>query len=308
MENNTFILEFHILPFFVKAGNKLNILGIILFFFLYLFGILINIIIIIVICLDLHLHTPMYLFLCNLSVVDMCYTTVTVPKFLYILLSGDNIMSFQQCFLQIYFVFMASTSEIIVIFIMAYDRYVAICHPLHYYQKLNKNICIILMMVIWISACANSSLMLNCISKMIFCSTTTIHQFFCEAKALFDISCGGRNMFYLLVYANCLVFGLIPSASNVISYLKIIRVILRIKSKDGRHKAFSTCSSHLTVMLIYYGSGISVYMTPPLERYNVLELVLTVFYTTVTPVLNPLIYSLRNNELKRSIKKLLVWL
>nr|DBA19168.1 TPA: hypothetical protein GDO54_015035 [Pyxicephalus adspersus] len=307
MENNTLISQFQILPFVINADSKLVLFSMVLFFLIYFIGVLVNILIFLVICLDLHLHTPMYLFLCNLSVVDMCYTTVTVPKLLYILLSGNNIMSLEQCFIQAYFVFMASTSEDIVIFIMAYDRYVAICHPLHYHHKLNNKMCILFMLIAWISACLNSSIMLNCILNMFFCSTTTIHQFFCDAKALFNISCGGRNMFYILVYVNCLIFGLIPSACNLMSYVQIIRVILHIKSKDGRRKAFSTCSSHLAVMAIYYGSGISVYMTPPLQHYNVLELILTAFYTTVTPVLNPLIYSLRNNELKRSIKNLLAW-
>ncbi|CAI9596199.1 unnamed protein product [Staurois parvus] len=250
----------------------------------------------------------MYLFLCNLSVVDMCYTTVTVPKLLYILLTEDNIMSFEQCFIQAYFVFMASTSEDMVIFIMAYDRYVAICHPLYYHHKLNKKICILLTIIIWISASVNAILMVNCTIKMFFCSTTTIHQFFCDAKALYNISCGGRDMFYILVYANCLVFGLGPSACSLMSYVQIIRVILHIKSNTGRSKAFSTCSSHLIIIVIYYGSGISVYMTPPLEHYNALEHILTVFYTTVTPALNPLIYSLRNSELKCSLRKLLAWL
>lgn len=228
MENHTSTLDFHILPFFMNADNNVFIFSIVLFFFIYITGILVNVIVFLVISLDRHLHTPMYLFLCNLSVVDMCYSTVTVPKLLYILLTGDNTMSFGQCFIQAYFVFMASTSEDMVIFIMAYDRYVAICHPLYYHHKLNKKICVFFMMVIWISACVNATLMVICTLKMFFCSTTSIHQFFCDAKALFNISCGGREMFYILVYANCLVFGLGPSACSLMSYVQIIRVIIHI--------------------------------------------------------------------------------
>ncbi|XP_072273069.1 olfactory receptor 1G1-like [Pyxicephalus adspersus] len=305
MESNTSIPDFHILPFYVNADNKLYIFSIIFFFFIYLIGILVNLIIIIVICLSHHLHTPMYLFLCNLSIIDLCYTTITVPKLLYILLSGNNTISFSQCFIQMYFFFLAGVTENAIIFIMAYDRYVAICHPLDYHRILNKNICVIIIIVTWINGCLHSSLFTSSILKMFFCSSLTIHQFFCDAKALINISCGGTKMFYIVMYVECLVFGLIPVTCNLMSYVKLIRVILHIKSKDGRRKAFSTCSSHLTVMAIYYGSCVSVYMIPPSAHYDILEQILTIFYTTVVPMLNPLIYSLRNKEIKSSLSKLL---
>ncbi|KAM5151765.1 olfactory receptor 1G1-like [Mantella aurantiaca] len=305
MESNTSRQEFHILPFFVKADNKLFIFNTVYFLVIYVIGILVNLIIITVICLDFHLHTPMYLFLCNLSIIDICYTTVTVPKLLYILFSGNNMVSFTQCFIQMSFVFLTATTEDTILFIMAYDRYVAICHPLDYHRILNKKICILLVMVSWISGCLNSSLFTISILKMIFCSSFTIHQFFCDAKALINISCSGTEMSYIALYTNILVFGLCPVMCNVISYVKIIRVILRIKSKDGRSKAFSTCSSHLIVMAIYYGTALAEYMMPPSDHYNLLEQILTVFYTTVIPMLNPLIYSLRNKEIKNSLQKLL---
>ncbi|KAM5152698.1 olfactory receptor 8D1-like [Mantella aurantiaca] len=305
MESNTSRLEFHILPFFMKDDNKLFILSTVFFLLIFVIGILVNIIIITVICLDLHLHTPMYLFLCNLSIIDICYTTVIVPKLLYILFSGNNTVSYTQCFFQIYFVFLASITEVTIIFIMAYDRYVAICHPLHYHRILNKKICTLLVIVAWISGCLNSSLFTSSILKMIFCSSLTIHHFFCDAKAMLNIACSGTEMFYIVVYTDCFVFGFCPVMCNLVSYVHIIRVILHIKSKDGRTKAFSTCSSHLTVMVIYYGSGILEYMLPPSDRYNLLEQILTVFYTTVIPMLNPLIYSLRNKEVKNSLQKVL---
>ncbi|DBA13475.1 TPA: hypothetical protein GDO54_018512, partial [Pyxicephalus adspersus] len=232
-----------------------------------------------------------------------CYITITVPKLLYILLSGNNTISFSQCFIQIYFFFIVATSENMVIFVMAYDRYVAICHPFDYNRILDRKICIFLILVTWICGAVNSSLITRSILKMIFCSSFTIHQFFCDVKALINISCGGTKMFYIVLYANCLIFALWPVMCNLISYVKIIRVILCIKTKDGRRKAFSTCSSHLIVMVIYYGSGISVYMIPPSDRYELLEQILTVFYTTVVPMLNPLIYSIRNKEVKSSLWK-----
>ncbi|KAM9305415.1 LOW QUALITY PROTEIN: olfactory receptor 2K2-like [Gastrophryne carolinensis] len=305
MENNLSSPELHIMPFFLKGDKTVFIVSFVFFSLIYFIGQLMNIIIIIVICSDPHLHSPMYLFLCNLSVSDMFYTTVTVPKLLYILVSGDGTISFTQCLIQMYFLFIAASAEVTVIFVMAYDRYVAICHPLYYNSILTKKKCNIFMALIWISACVNASLMAKSIFNMIFCSST-IHQFFCEAKALFNISCGGSDMFYALVFANSLVLGFCPTICNLISYIKIIRVILSITSKDGRGKAFSTCSSHLTVMVMYYGFGISVYMIPPSEDYHIVEQILTVLYTTVIPMLNPLIYSLRNQELICALQKLVV--
>ncbi|KAM5151774.1 olfactory receptor 1G1-like [Mantella aurantiaca] len=307
MESNISSKEFHILPFFMKAGQQLYIFSTVFFFLIYLIGILVNLIIItvILIFLDLHLHTPMYLFLCNLSIIDICYTTVTVPKLLHILFSGNNTVSFTQCFIQMYFVLLVATTEITIIFIMAYVRYVAICHPLYYHRILNKKICILLTMVIWIGGFLNSTLHTSSILKMIFCSSLTIHQFFCDAKALLNIACSGTEMFYIVVYTESLVFGLCPVMCNLMSYVKIIRVILHIKSKDGRSKAFATCSSHLAVMAIYYGSAIAVYVIPPSDRYDLLEQILTVFYATMVPMLNPLIYSLRNKEVKNALQKLL---
>ncbi|XP_077306143.1 olfactory receptor 2L3-like [Lithobates pipiens] len=306
MENTTSFLDVHILPFFMKSDPKLTIFSTVYFFFIYLIGMLMNVVIIAVIYLDLHLHTPMYLFLCNLSVVDICYTTVIIPKLVHMLLSGNNQMPFTQCFIQMYFFFIVGSAEVTVLLIMAYDRYVAICHPLDYYRILNKKICLLLMMVIWIAGSANSSLLTSSILKIFFCSSVTIHQFFCDAKALINISCGGTETFYIVMYADSLVFGLLPIVCNSMSHVKIIRVILNIKSKDGRSKAFSTCSSHLAVMAIYYGSAVSVYMTPPSIQYDFLEQILTMFYTTVVPILNPLIYSLRNKEVKSYLWKLVL--
>ncbi|XP_068102476.1 olfactory receptor 1G1-like [Hyperolius riggenbachi] len=246
----------------------------------------------------------MYLFLCNLSCIDLCFTTIIVPNLLYILVSGDNTMSLTQCCIQIYFFFTADCAEVMVLVLMAYDRYVAICHPLHYHHILNKDKCMLVILLIWISACVNSSFFISSTFKLVFCSSRTVHQFFCDAKALINISCGGTFMFYIVIYVECLLYGLVPVVCNLMSYLKIIRVILLITPKEGRHKAFSTCLSHLIIMVIYYGSGGSVYLMPKSDRYSVLEQILTVFFTTVVPMMNPLIYSLRNTEVKSSLRKL----
>ncbi|XP_077306150.1 olfactory receptor 1M1-like [Lithobates pipiens] len=301
---NTSTLDVHILPFYIKTDRKLLIFSTVYFFFIYLIGMMMNTVIISVICLDLHLHTPMYLFLCNLSVVDISFTTVTIPKLLYILLSGNNSVPFTQCFIQMYFMLLADSAEAIVLFIMAYDRYVAICHPLHYHRILKKKICILLITAIWIGGNINSSLITSSFLRIIFCSSVTIHQFFCDAKALINISCGGTDMYYIVMYAVYLVFGLCPVLCNLMSYVQIFKVIQNIKSRDSRSKVFSTCSSHLIVLALFYGSCVSVYLTPPSDSYDLLEQILTMFYTTVVPMLNPLVYSLRNKEIRNSLRKL----
>ncbi|XP_063788946.1 olfactory receptor 2T10-like [Pseudophryne corroboree] len=268
-------------------------------------GVLINALIITVIHIDAQLHTPMYLFLCNLALVDICYTTTIVPNLLYMLLSGDNTVSITQCFTQMYFYLLADSSEIYLIFIMAYDRYVAICDPLHYHSILNRKLCLVLASGTWISGSLNAFVLSIPASHMSYCHSRTIHQFFCDAKALINISCAGSDDLYIVIYTEFLVYGVFPVMFFLISYIKIIRVILKIKSKDGRKKAFSTCSSHLTVVIMYYISGVSVYMMPPSEYSDVLEQVFSALYTVVTPIINPLIYSLRNKDVKISLMRLL---
>ncbi|XP_063788949.1 olfactory receptor 1-like [Pseudophryne corroboree] len=303
MENQAYMNGFLFLPFFAKSNYILYTICV--FFFLYIFGVLINAIIISVIYIDYHLHTPMYVFICNLAFVDICYTTITVPNLLYMLLSGDNTVSFIQCFTQMYFHVLADSSEIYLIFIMAYDRYVAICDPLHYHTIFNRKHCLVLTSGTWISGSLNSLVLTIPASHMSFCHSRTIHQFFCDPKALINISCAGSEDVYIAIYLLVLIYGVLPIMFCVTSYIKIIRVILQIKSKDGRKKAFSTCSSHLTVVSMFYITALSVYMMPSSEYSNVLEPVFSIVYSIVTPMMNPLIYSLQNKEVKSAGQRLL---
>ncbi|XP_068102479.1 olfactory receptor 1-like [Hyperolius riggenbachi] len=275
-----------------------------IFFLIYLIGLLMNFLLLTVIYVSDHLHTPLYIFLCNLSFVDICSTTVTVPKLLHMLLSGDNTISFPQCFSQTFFFLLAASAEDILLFVMAYDRYVAICNPLHYHSLLSKKMCILFIIIIWVSASLNSFLMTIPVSKMSFCQTNVIRHFFCEAKSLTKISCAGKDIFYNIVYMELLVFGLLPFLCSLTSYVKILNVILQIKSAEGKQKAFSTCSSHLAVILLYYATGASMYMIPPSKYSDVMEQVSTVLCTAITPMLNPLIYSLRNKDVKRALHSL----
>ncbi|XP_073491278.1 olfactory receptor 1-like [Aquarana catesbeiana] len=302
MDNYTASKVFQIVPFFFKTDYKLYVFGILLT--IYLTCLLINIIIITVIYIDDHLHTPMYLFLSNLSIVDICFTTVPVPKLLHMLLTDNNTISFTQCFSQFYFYFLFGTSEDILLFMMAYDRYVAICKPLHYHQILGRKNTLMLIAVTWISACTNSLLITKAASAMSFCHSKIIHQLFCDIKALIKISCAGTEMFFMLLYLELLLFGFVQFLCTVMSYVKIIAIILNINSRDGKRKLFSTCSSHITVILFYYANSASVLLIPQSRYSELLEQICTMLYTAVTPMINPLIYTIRNKEVKSALMRL----
>ncbi|XP_073414823.1 olfactory receptor 2A14-like [Dendrobates tinctorius] len=297
MNNQTYI-TFHILPFSSKTYNKPLIAGI--FSVIYLMGITLNSLVISVICLDVRLHTPMYLFFCNLSVIDICYSTVVIPKLLHILLSGNVLISFNLCFTQMYFYLTSASAEVILLFVMGFDRYVAICYPLSYNQILNKNICTLIAVMIWACAFLNSLLILSSLLELPFYEFVRLQSFFCDAVDIFYASCGGSHTFFILVYVEFALFGFFPLFCNFLSYVRIIRVILRIKSKEGRRKTFSTCLSHLIVMITYYSACSMDYMMPFSTRTVTIKQILSAFYTTVVPMVNPLIYSLRSSEILRA--------
>ncbi|XP_063788974.1 olfactory receptor 5V1-like [Pseudophryne corroboree] len=302
MQNNTSVDFFYIKAFFSDQEDNPFITSV--FFFIYLIGLLANSAIIIAICSNPHLHSALYLFLCNLSFVDICYTTVTVPNLLAMLISSNNKIYFPQCFTQMFFLLFVASNEDMLLTAMAYDRFVAICKPLHYHHILCRENCILLMTGILVASCLNALLFISSALNMSFCYSNTIHKFFCDPKALAEISCRGTELFYIVVVLEICILGFGPFLCSVMSYAKIISIILRMKTNDGRRKAFSTCSSHLIVITMYYGTAASVYIKPPSNHTDVLDLVFTVLFATVTPVLNPLIYSLQNKDIKSAIKRL----
>nr|DBA19160.1 TPA: hypothetical protein GDO54_015027 [Pyxicephalus adspersus] len=302
MENYTTSKVFYMESFIFKAEEKLYIFAFLLI--IYFTGLVINIIIITVIYIDRNLHTPMYLFFCNLSIVDICFASVPIPKLLYMLLTNNNTVSFTKCFTQFCFYYLFGTTEDALLFIMAYDRYVAICKPLYYHQMLGRKHCWILIAASWVSATVNSLIITKAASAMSFCHSKVIHHLFCDVKALTKIACSGTERFFMMMYFELLFFGLCPFLCSVTSYLKIINIILSINSKNGRKKVFSTCSSHLIVMLLFYANGASVILIPRSQYSELLEQSCTVIYTAVTPMLNPLIYTLRNTEVKNALMRL----
>ncbi|KAG9463862.1 hypothetical protein GDO78_020922, partial [Eleutherodactylus coqui] len=271
----------------------------IFFFLIYLVGVLVNSSIITVIYLEVQLHKPMYLFICNLSIVDIFCTSVTVPKLLHMLLSGDHIVSFSQCYTQMYFFMSMGSAEGILLFIMAYDRYVAICIPLHYHQIMNQRNCTLITFGIWAAAFLNSSLLVISTLNMSTCHSNIIHQFSCDAKSLTRTTCTTTPMFSEIAAIEILFFAFIPLMCTFISYVNIFSVILKMKSKESRKKAFSTCSSHVTVITIYYGTSIIGYLIPPYS--DVLDSVFNIVYGTIIPMINPIIYSLQNANVQSAL-------
>ncbi|CAJ0940929.1 unnamed protein product [Ranitomeya imitator] len=293
MENYTSVPgEFHILPFFNNSDRSS-----LMFAMFYSLGIIMNVLIVTLIYVDEKLHSPMYLFLCNLSLVDMCYTTTIILKLLHILSSGNHKMSFWQCFTQMFFFFLAAVTEDLLLFTMAYDRYVAICKPLHYSIILSKKVCFTFMAAMWFIASLNSCVITVRTLKMSFCRSTTIHHFYCDAKALTKISCAGKEIFYLVIYFDILFFGLCPFLCSLTSYAKILQ---GWKNKGFLHLLHS---SHR--LMLYYSTGVSMYLLPTTRYSDILDQIFTLLYATATPTLNPLIYSLRNRDVKRAVMRLL---
>ncbi|KAM9324372.1 olfactory receptor 13C9-like [Gastrophryne carolinensis] len=234
---------------------------------------------------------------------DISYTTVTVPKLLDMLLSGNNSISFIECLTQMFFFTFIGSIEVILLTSMAYDRYVAICKPLQYHVIMNKKNCVWLLVGVWFPGCLNSALVTVFASRVPLCYPNQIQQFFCNVKSVAQIFCPSPG-FDALIYMEVIILGLCPFLLSVCSYVKIIKIILGITSANGRRKTFSTCTSHLTVLLIFYGTVIFMHMKPTSQCSDDLDQVFSVLYASIAPMLNPLIYSLRNKEVTNALLQL----
>ncbi|XP_075061984.1 olfactory receptor 1G1-like [Mixophyes fleayi] len=299
MENNTY---FYIIAF-SRTGRQQFVLFS-TFLFLYLVCLVWNMIILLVIILDLHLQKPMYFFLRNLSFVDVLYISVALPKLLDIIITGNNRISFTDCFSQMYFFTSLACTEICLLTTMSYDRYVAICFPLHYTLLMEKRKCNLLVAGCWIAGFCNSLFVTIFASHLSFCRSTQINQFFCDIKTLTKISCSDIHEFQTMIFVEAFLMGLCPFLLILMSYTKIISNILQMNSVGQRKKSFSTCTSHLTILLIFYGTLLCMYMRPPSENSEELDQIFSVLYLAVTPTLNPLIYSLRNKEINFAIQSI----
>ncbi|XP_065419034.1 LOW QUALITY PROTEIN: olfactory receptor 6N1-like [Chrysemys picta bellii] len=299
--NQTVVTEFIFLGF----GDlpDLQILLFLMFLVIYIATVTGNILITALVVADQHLHTPMYFFLGNLSCLETCYTSTILPQMLASLRMGDKTISFSGCITQLYFFCALAATECYLLAAMSYDRYLAICKPLHYTALMNTRFCLQLAAGSWLNGCLATAIFVLFMSHLIFCGPNEIDHFYCDLIPLIKLSCSDTHLVILLDFVLACVFTLPPFLLTLTSYVCILTTILRIPSTTGRQKAFSTCSSHLIVVTIYYGTLMIVYMLPNRETLSFLNKVLSLSYTVVTPLANPLIYSLRNREVKEALSK-----
>ncbi|XP_003355695.1 olfactory receptor 8S1-like [Sus scrofa] len=274
-----------------------------LFLGIYLLTLMGNLTMMLVIRADSHLHTPMYFFLSNLSFLDFCFSSVTVPKLLGDLLSEKKTISVEGCLAQVFFVFLTAGNEACLLSVMAYDRYAAICHPLLYGQVMSSQLCKGLVWGSWGLASLNAVIIVFLALNLDFCDAQTIHHYTCELPSLFPLSCSDTSINISILSFSTIFLGLGNFLPIFFSYARIIFNILSISSTTGRSKAFSTCSSHLIAVILYFGSGMVRYLMPPSGSF--LDLLSSLQYSVITPMLNPLIYSLKNKEVKTAVKRTL---
>ncbi|XP_045418717.1 olfactory receptor 13D1-like [Lemur catta] len=264
-----------------------------------------NSLLIIIIILDSRLHTPMYFFLGNLSFLDICYTSSTVPQMLVMVTSERKSISFIGCALQMVISLGLGCTECVLLAVMAYDRYVAICNPLRYPIIMNRVLYVQMAAWSWIIGCLNSLVQTVLTMVLPFCGNNVIDHITCEILAILKLICSDISMNVLIMAVASIVILVIPLLLIFISYVFILSSILRINSAEGRKKAFSTCSAHLTVVILFYGSALFMYMKPKSKYTKVSDEIIALSYGVVTPMLNPIIYSLRNKEVKEAMKKVL---
>ncbi|KAM6184941.1 putative olfactory receptor 1F12P [Rhynchocyon petersi] len=301
--NQTSISEFLLLGF--SRWPEKQPLLFALFLCLYLTGLLGNVLILLAITSDQRLHTPMYFFLANLSWVDLCLSSTTVPKMLLNIQSQTQSISYSACLAQMYFCMMFANMDNFLLTVMAYDRYVAICHPLHYSTIMTQRLCACLVAVPWVTATLNPLLHTLMMARLHFCSDNVIHHFFCDINSLLPLSCSDTSLNQMMVLAVVGLLFVVPSGCILASYIRIISAVLKVPSAQGKLKAFSTCGSHLALVILFYGAITGVYMSPSSNHSTEKDSAASLIFMVVAPVVNPFIYSLRNNELKGALKKVL---
>ena len=271
---------------------------------MYLTTVLGNLIIIILIQLDSHLHTPMYLFLSNLSFSDLCFSSVTMPKLLQNMQSQDTSIPYAGCLTQVYFFLFFAALENFLLVAMAYDRYVAICFPLHYMSIMSPRLCVSLVLLSWVLTTFHAMLHTLLMARLSFCEDNVIPHFFCDISAVLKLACSDIYINELTIFITGAFIIVIPFLLIVVSYVQIVCSILKFSSTRGIHKVFSTCGSHLSVVSLFYGTIIGLYLCPSANNTYVKETIMSLMYTMVTPMLNPFIYSLRNKDMKETVTRI----
>ncbi|XP_037377211.1 olfactory receptor 1440-like [Talpa occidentalis] len=299
--NSTTVTKFILLGF--SDFPKLKITLFIVFMGFYLLAVTWNLSLITVIRMDSHLHTPMYFFLSNLSFLDLCCVTCTAPKMLSEFFKKQTTISFMGCTVQYFFLAILDLTECCFLAAMAYDRYAAICNPLLYAAIMSPTLCVQMVVGSYISGLFGATIQLCALLQLDFCGPNVINHFFCDMPQLLVLACSETFSLQVIKYVLAVIFGVLSVLVIVISYVYIVATILRISSAEGRSKMFSTCASHLTAVTFFFGSGLFVYMHPTTNKSVGYDKMVSIFYTVVVPMLNPLIYSLRNKEIKDALKR-----
>ncbi|XP_032990161.1 olfactory receptor 7D4-like [Rhinolophus ferrumequinum] len=300
--NHTEVSEFLLLG--LSDDPELQPLFCGVFLSMYLVTVLGNLLIILAVSSDSHLHTPMYFFLSNLSFVDICFTSTTIPKMLVNIQTQSKNISYIGCLIQVYFFVIFAGMDGFLLTVMAYDRYVAICHPLHYTVIMNPRLCGLLVLLSWFIIFWVSLLHILLIMRLTFSTGTKIPHFFCGLAQILKVACSDTLINTIVLYVTTVLLGVFPFVGILFSYSQIVSSLVRMASTKGKYKAFSTCGSHLCVVSLYYGTGLGVYISSALTHSSQRSLIASVMYVGVTPMLNPFIYSLRNKDVKGALRRL----
>ncbi|XP_025772282.1 olfactory receptor-like protein OLF4 [Puma concolor] len=303
--NITRISKFLLLGFSGRPELQPLIFG--LFLSMYLITVFGNLLIILAVSSDSHLHTSMYFFLANLSFVDICFTSTTVPKMLWNIQTQTKVITYEDCITQMNFFIIFSGLDIYLLAVMAYDRFVAICHPLHYKVIMNPWLCGLLVLVSWITSVLHSLLQTSMVLQLSFCTEVEIPHFFCELNQMIQLACSDTFLNNVVMYFAAMLLAGGPLAGILYSYSKIVSTIIGISSAQGKYKAFSTCASHLLVVSLFFCTSLGVYLSSAATQSSHSSATASVMYTVVTPMLNPFIYSLRNKDLKVVLKRI-IWI
>ncbi|XP_004467189.2 olfactory receptor 10A3 [Dasypus novemcinctus] len=301
-QNQSSVVEFVLLGFSNFPELQEQLFGV--FLVIYLVTLMGNAIIIVIISLDQSLHIPMYLFLLNLSVVEVSFSAAIMPKMLVVLSTEKTTISFAGCFAQMYFILLFGGTECFLLGAMAYDRFVAICHPLSYPMIMNKSVFMKLIIFSWVSGIMVATVQTTWVFSFPFCGPNQINHLFCETPPVLELACADTFLFEIYAFTGTILIVMVPFLLILLSYIRVLFAILKMPSTTGRQKAFSTCASHLTSVTLFYGTANMTYLQPKSGYSPETKKLMSLAYTLLTPLLNPLIYSLRNSEMKRALMKL----